>query len=39
MAVIGYVLQRGLLNCTLGDDILPPLLVTFGLSVIIQNGC
>ncbi|MBU2941112.1 branched-chain amino acid ABC transporter permease [Shimia thalassica] len=38
MGVIGYVLQRGLLNQTLGDDLLPPLLVTFGLSVIIQNG-
>ena len=34
---LGYVLQRGLLNQTLGDNILPPLLVTFGLSVIIQN--
>jgi branched-chain amino acid transport system permease protein len=38
MAVIGYTLQRGLLNRTLGDDLLPPLLVTFGLSIIIQNG-
>jgi branched-chain amino acid transport system permease protein len=38
MALIGYVLQRGLLNFTLGDDLLPPLLVTFGLSIIIQNG-
>ncbi len=37
MALLGYVLQRGLLNQTLGPDILPPLLVTFGLSVIIQN--
>ncbi|PWQ93515.1 branched-chain amino acid ABC transporter permease [Leucothrix arctica] len=37
MAAIGYVLQRGILNKTLGDDLLPPLLVTFGLSVIIQN--
>lgn len=37
MALIGYVLQRGILNRTLGEDILPPLLVTFGLSVIIQN--
>ncbi|WP_321828601.1 branched-chain amino acid ABC transporter permease [Thalassovita sp.] len=37
MAAIGYVLQRGLLNQTLGDDLLPPLLVTFGLSVILQN--
>ena len=38
MAAIGYALQRTLLNRTLGDDLLPPLLVTFGLSVIIQNG-
>ncbi len=38
MALIGYALQRGLLNQTLGDDLLPPLLVTFGLSVILQNG-
>jgi branched-chain amino acid transport system permease protein len=38
MALIGYVLQRVLLNRTLGDGLLPPLLVTFGLSVIIQNG-
>jgi len=37
MAGIGYALQRGILNQTLGDDILPPLLVTFGLSVILQN--
>lgn len=37
MAAIGYVLQRSLLNRTLGSDILPPLLVTFGLSVILQN--
>ncbi|TPG52407.1 branched-chain amino acid ABC transporter permease [Roseomonas nepalensis] len=38
MAAIGYGLQRLLLNRALGDDLLPPLLVTFGLSVIIQNG-
>jgi branched-chain amino acid transport system permease protein len=38
MAAIGYGLQRGLLNRTLGEDVLPPLLVTFGLSVIIQNA-
>jgi len=38
MALIGYGLQRLVLNRTLGDDLLPPLLVTFGLSVIIQNG-
>ena len=38
MFVLGYVLQRGLLNFTLGRDILPPLLVTFGLSILVQNG-
>jgi branched-chain amino acid transport system permease protein len=38
MAALGYALQRLVLNRTLGDDLLPPLLVTFGLSVIIQNG-
>jgi len=38
MGLIGYALQRGLLNRTLGEDLLPPLLVTFGLSIIIQNG-
>ncbi len=38
MALLGYLLQRCVLNQTLGKDILPPLLVTFGLSVIIQNG-
>ncbi len=34
----GYALQIGILNRVLGKDVLPPLLVTFGLSVIIQNG-
>jgi branched-chain amino acid transport system permease protein len=38
MGVIGYVLQRVVFNPTLGTDILPPLLVSFGISVIIQNG-
>ncbi len=37
MFVVGYVLQRGLLNLTLSGGLLPPLLVTFGISVIIQN--
>ncbi|WP_406227077.1 branched-chain amino acid ABC transporter permease [Pseudomonas siliginis] len=37
MFVFGYLLQRLLLNRTLGQDILPPLLVTFGLSIIVQN--
>src|SRR5436189_2987104 len=36
MAAFGYALQRFMLNRTLGPDLLPPLLVTFGLSVIIQ---
>lgn len=38
MGGFGYVLQLGILNRTLGKDILPPLLVSFGLSVILQNG-
>lgn len=38
MSIVGYILQRTLLNRTLGTDILPPLLVTFGLSVILQNA-
>lgn len=38
MFAFGFVLQHVLLNRTLGRDILPPLLVTFGLSIMIQNG-
>lgn len=38
MFVLGWVLQKAVLNRTLGDDILPPLLVTFGLSIVLQNG-
>jgi branched-chain amino acid transport system permease protein len=38
MFAVGYALQRGLLNFTLSGGLLPPLLVTFGISVIIQNG-
>lgn len=38
MFAVGYGLQALLLNRTLGSDILPPLLVTFGLSIVIQNG-
>ena len=38
MFVVGYVLQYVVLNRTLGRDILPPLLLTFGLSIFIQNG-
>lgn len=38
MGLIGYGLQRLVLEKTLGEDILPPILVTFGMAVIIQNG-
>jgi branched-chain amino acid transport system permease protein len=34
----GYVLQRFVLNGTLGKDPLPSLVVTFGLSIVIQNA-
>jgi branched-chain amino acid transport system permease protein len=35
---VGYALQRGVLNGTLGRDPLPSLVVTFGLSIVIQNA-
>src|ERR1700730_15167824 len=35
---LGYALQSFLLNRTLGREVLPPLLITFGLSIILQNG-
>jgi branched-chain amino acid transport system permease protein len=38
MFVVGYLLQRGLLNSVLGSDDTRPIVVTFGLSIIIQNG-
>ncbi|HEY5388754.1 MAG TPA: branched-chain amino acid ABC transporter permease [Thermoleophilia bacterium] len=38
MFVVGYLLQRGLLNFTLSSDDTRPIVVTFGLSIIIQNG-
>jgi branched-chain amino acid transport system permease protein len=37
MFALGYGLQRFVLNRTLGKDILPPLLVTFGFSIALQN--
>ncbi len=42
MFVLGYLLQRGLLNFTLrggdaGQAVLPSILVTFGLAVVVQN--
>jgi branched-chain amino acid transport system permease protein len=38
MAVLGYVLQRTLLQGALDRSVLTTLLVTFGLSVVIENG-
>ena len=37
MGIIGYALQRGVLNFTLGSGELPPLLATFGIAVVLQN--
>ena len=37
MFVLGWLLQKGLLNRVVGSHPLAPLLVTFGLSVVIQN--
>ncbi len=38
MTLLGYGLQRGVFNRTLGDDILPPLLASFGVSIFLQNA-
>ena len=38
MAAVGYALQRLALNRLLGRGVLPAVLVTFGLSIVIQNG-
>jgi branched-chain amino acid transport system permease protein len=39
MFAAGFALQSHLLlNRALGRDLLPPLLVTFGLSIIVENG-
>lgn len=35
---VGYAIQRYVLNGTLGKDPLPSLVVTFGLSIVIQNA-
>lgn len=35
--LLGYCLQRFVLNATLGRDPLPSLVVTFGMSIVIQN--
>lgn len=36
-AIIGWVLQRTILNKVVGDDPLPSLIATFGLSIALQN--
>ena len=38
LAGLGYALQALVLNRLLGRGILPPILVTFGVSIIIQNA-
>src|SRR5262249_20596504 len=38
MAVLGYVMQRTMIQAALDRSILTTLLVTFGLSVVIENG-
>jgi len=37
-ALLGYAVQRYVLNQTLGKDPVPSLVVTFGLSIVIQNA-
>jgi len=38
MALLGYVLQRTVIQAALNRGILTTLLVTFGLSIVIENG-
>ena len=38
MAVLGYVMQRTMIQAALDRSVLTTLLVTFGLSVVIENG-
>jgi len=38
MGVLGFALQRVVVNHALGEDLMPPFLVTFGLSIVVQNG-
>jgi branched-chain amino acid transport system permease protein len=35
---LGVLLQRGVLNRTLGKGPMPPLLITFGISIVLQNA-
>jgi branched-subunit amino acid ABC-type transport system permease component len=38
MAILGYVLQRTIIQASLDRSVLTTLMVTFGLSVVIENG-
>ena len=38
LSALGYAAQRFVFNRTLGDDLLRPLLLTFGLSIVIRNS-
>ena len=38
MALVGWALQRGMLERSLRSGILVPLLTTFGLAIVIENG-
>ncbi len=35
--ILGVLLQRGILNRVLNEGLMPPLVITFGLSVLVQN--
>ncbi|WP_018915271.1 branched-chain amino acid ABC transporter permease [Thiomonas sp. FB-6] len=37
MFIIGWLLQRGILNRVVGQGVMSPLLLTFGLSIVLQN--
>jgi branched-chain amino acid transport system permease protein len=38
MMILGYALQRGVLNFALSGNVLLPILITFGIGVILQNA-
>lgn len=38
MFVVGLIFQLGIVNRALGKGVLPPLVITFGISVILQNS-
>ena len=38
MFALGWVLQRTIIHRTLGRGVLPPLIVTFGISIVVQNA-